>query len=116
MSLHAKYFEILSTLLPAGMVGAFLLLGPATPGKAHDRPSGAEPAGAGAARISERLAAIREAVSAVSDNGGAAEATSRLVWGNVMGKSRWGNIIGPPRKRDRYWGNQWGNNWNNTVR
>src|SRR5271165_2152342 len=109
MSLRQKYVKILSSIAPAGAVGVSLLLGSTAPSAANGHPSGAQPSAADAARTSERLAAIREAVSAVAGpEYGAANPTDgnlRLAWGNW-----WRN--GP-----RGWGRPWGGwgwpNWNN---
>src|SRR5207253_8821189 len=60
------YVKILSSIVPAGAVGVSLLLGSTAPSVAKDHPSGAQPSAADAGRVSERLAAIREAVSAVA--------------------------------------------------
>jgi rSAM-associated Gly-rich repeat protein len=96
-----------------------VLLGSTVPGAASQQPSPAPAPG-----VSERLAAIREAVSAVS---GAPAQTSeaageqRLAWGNWWHNGGWGNGGGWGRPWGGYgygipyvapWGN-WRNGWNN---
>src|SRR5215831_15973011 len=98
MSLREKYLKVLLEIIPAGAVGASLLL-PAAPSVAKDDPTGLQPLALDEARVSERLAAIREAVSAVAKSESETTATSKnlqVAWGN-----RWGN-----------WGWPW-NNWRN---
>ena len=66
MSLRQKYLKILSGMAPAGAVGVSLLLGSSTPGVASPDPAELQPWAAQPGRVSERLAAIRDAVSTVS--------------------------------------------------
>src|ERR1700756_2995458 len=61
MSLRLKYFNILSGMVPAGALGVSLLLGSAAPCDAGKDPS--NPLSSATRGVSERLAAIREAVS-----------------------------------------------------
>jgi hypothetical protein len=107
MSLRQKYLEILTGMAPAGVVGVSLLLGSTAPGAASQDPAGLRPQAAREARVSERLAAIRDAVSSVAgqqagrrDNG-----NLRLAWGNWWRNGGFG------------WGRPWGGwgwpNWNN---
>ena len=63
MSLRLKYARILSRLVPGGAVGMSLLLGAAAPGLADQPPAAAQPTAVDSARVSDRLAAIRDAVS-----------------------------------------------------
>src|SRR5260370_10167968 len=70
--LGQKYVRILSGMLPAGAVGMSLLLGSTTPSVANEHPAAAQPPASDKDRLSERLAAIREAVSAVAEPGGTA--------------------------------------------
>ena len=107
MSLREKYLKVLLEIIPVGAVGASLLLGPAAPSAAKDHPTGLQPLALDEARVSERLAAIREAVSAVAKSESETTSASenlRLAWGN-----RWGNWGWGPRRR---WGWPW-NNWRN---
>jgi hypothetical protein len=109
MSLRQKYVEILSAIVPAGVVGVSLLLGSTAPSAASENSAAAPPSALGAERVSERLAAIREAVSAVAEAPDAAASPDagnlRLAWGNWWRNGGWG------------WGRPWGGwgwpNWNN---
>ena len=111
MSLQGKYVRILSAMAPVGAAGVSLLLGSTTPVTASPEPAGSQPPAAQAARISERLAAIRDAVSTVTgrDAGQTGQDISklRLAWGNWWRNGGW-----------RPWGWGWPNwnnwhNWNN---
>jgi len=112
MSLRKKYRRILSAIVPAGAAGVSLLLGTTMPGSAADHPAGLQSSAAAQAGISERLAAIREAVSEVADAADAASHPSdhdlHLAWGNWW--KNWGG--GRPW---RGWGwpnwNNWWRNW-----
>ncbi|HTV44549.1 MAG TPA: hypothetical protein VMF05_04475 [Stellaceae bacterium] len=112
MSLRQKYLEILSAIVPAGVVGVSLLLGTTAPGAASEEPAAAEPLASHQMRVAERLAAIRDAVSDVAANaaakaGDAAEPDSkdlRLAWGNWWRNGGWGY---------RPWGGWGWPNWNN---
>lgn len=117
MSLRQRYLNILTGIIPAGLVGASLLLGSATPVAANLETAGGS---AAAARVSERLAAIREAVSDVA--GPAAKAGPQLAWwgngGWRNGGVRWRN---GGSWRNGGWGNGWRNGgwhngWNNFWR
>lgn len=118
LSLRPKYREIVSKLMTPGAIGMAVLLGSVAPGTASQQPSPAPGQG-----VSERLAAIREAVSAVA--GGQNQATEaageqRLAWGNWRngwGGGGWGRPwggygygYGIPYVAP--WGN-WRNGWNN---
>ena len=94
MSAQARYLKILSKIIPAGAVGASLLLGSATPSEAN--PAAAQPSASATLSVSERLGAIREAVSDIMiganiDPGGD---ETQLSWNNV-GWSKW---LGPPSR------------------
>jgi hypothetical protein len=110
MSLRHKYIKILSGILPAGAVGVSLLLGSTGSSAANERPTTAQPSASDQDGIAERLAAIREAVSAVADAGGKESKPGagnlRLAWGNWWNNGGWGG-----------WGRPWGGwgwpNWNN---
>jgi rSAM-associated Gly-rich repeat protein len=113
MSLRQKYLKILSGIVPAGAVGVSLLLGSTAPSAASQDPSAAQPSGADAARVSERLAAIREAVSDTIGSGIAkpGDGEQQLAWGNWWHNGGWYR----PYWRNGYWrpwGN-WRNGWNN---
>ena len=75
LSLRDKYREIVSRLMTPGAIGMAVLLGAAAPSAASQEPTGQQPSSAQGERVSERLAAIREAVSAVS---GAQERTDQI--------------------------------------
>jgi len=89
MSVQGRYLKILSKIIPAGAVGASLLLGSAAPSEASL--TDAQPSASATLRVSEHLAAIREAVSAIGpimiganiDPGGGA---TQLSWYNVWNK------------------------------
>ncbi len=119
MSLRQKYLEILSGIVPAGAVGVSLLLGSTAPGMAHPDPAAQQPRASDQVRVSERLAAIRDAVSTV----GGEEAIKRgdgypriAWWGNGgWGWRRpWGGGGWPNWPNWNNWRN-W-NNWNNWWR
>ena len=92
LSLRQKYLNVVSKLATPGALGVAVLLGTAAPGAASQEPVGQQPSAAQGERVSDRLAAIRDAVSAVS---GAPEQTGepageqRLAWGN-WGGGGWG--------------------------
>jgi hypothetical protein len=126
LSLPQKYLKVVSELAASGAVGAALLLGSTPPAAAAQEPTaGQQPAVAQDGRVSERLAAIREAVSAVS--GATAADHPRLAWGNWRnggwgggggwGYGRpWGNFgFGLPWNNWNNWRNGW-NNWRNWWR
>jgi hypothetical protein len=108
MSLRQKYLNILSGMVSAGAVGVSLLLGSSAPGIASPDPAGVQPPAAAAPRISERLAAIRDAVSTVAEQDavsqGKGSADLRLAWGNWWRNGGWGY---------RPWGGWGWPNWNN---
>ncbi len=119
MSLRQKYLEIFSGIVPAGAVGLSLLLGSAAPSAANEHPMGLQPSAAGSTGVSERLAAIREAVSAVlgPENGAVKpyDENLRLAWGNWWhnwGWRPWGGWGWPNWNNWRNW-NNWPNWWHN---
>jgi outer membrane murein-binding lipoprotein Lpp len=115
LSSRQKYLKILSNLAPAGAVGVSLLvLGAAVPAAAGESPAGAQGLTTQQERVSERLAAIREAVSVAAEADAAvAKPEERLAYwgwgyrGYGWGFPNWGN--GFPNFRN--WGNGWGNGW-----
>ena len=121
MSLRQKYMEILAGIVPVGAVGVSLLLGSTAPAAASEEPAAAQPQAVAAARVSERLAAIREAVSDVAGPGaGAAESRTQLVWWanggwrNGGGGWRNGGAWGNGGWRNGGWHNGgWHNYWRN---
>jgi len=126
LSLPQKYLKLVSELVTpgaiGGAVGVALLLGSAASAAASQDPAGQQPTRAQDERVSERLAAIREAVSAVSGPETQAEervGDQRLAWHNG-----WGNGLGFGLGFGRPWGNfnfglpwnnwqNWRNGWNN---
>jgi|SRR6266853_1859900 hypothetical protein len=116
MSLRQNYVTILSRILPAGAVGVSVLLGAAAPGGASGHPAASQPSAADEDRVSERLAAIREAVSTVAEEGrGAnpADGNTQLAWGNWWNNFGWYRPWGWPNWNNwRNW-NNWNNWWHN---
>jgi len=122
LALRQKYRGIVARLVTPGAIGMAVMLGTAAPGAASQEPAGQQPSSATGDRVSERLAAIREAVSAVA--GETTEATNtagerRLAWGNWgfgFGVP-WGNFgYGGPWNNWHNWRNgwhNWGNGWGN---
>ena len=122
MSLHDKYLKILSALAPSGAVGVSLLLASTVPTAASTLPTSDDPSASPAPRVSERLDAIRSAMSEVTSGPGI-EATvdvgggeRKLAWFN----GGWGNggvgiFLGPPWGNWHDWNNwhNWGNGWRN---
>lgn len=121
MSLRDKYLRILSALAPSGAVGVSVLLASTVPSMANQHPTSAEPSATPAPRVSERLDAIRGAMSEVTSGPGI-EATvdvggeRKLAWFN----GGWGNggigiFLGPPWGNWHDWNNwhNWGNGWHN---
>lgn len=125
MSLRQKYFKIFSEIFPAGAMGVSLLLGSAAPGDANQRPLSSQPVASESYGVSERLAAIRDAVSDVSPAAIPAE-DEQLAWGNWWRNAGWrgpgwrnGGWSGPgwrnagwrgPGWRNGGWPNWW-RNW-----
>lgn|SRR6185437_9080226 len=109
LSLRQKYLKTVTYLMPAGALGVSLALGAAAPAMASEEPQGAQPSAVDKAKISERLAAVRDAVSTLDGQRAAtAKADGRLAWGN------WGFGFGWPNWNNwhnwRNWGN-WFHNW-----
>ena len=124
MSLRQKYVKILSGMLPAGAVGMSLLLGSTPPSVANEHPAASQPSASDKDRLSERLAAIREAVSEVAEPGGAAAKPDtrnrQLAWGNWWGGGwgyrPWGGYgygYGWPNWNNWHNWNNWNNFWRN---
>lgn len=125
MSLHRKYLRILSALTSTTAVGAALLLASSAPSDARPAPVATEPRDTVTPPVSERLAAIRDAVSDVAaQQGDAAKrgAGERLMaWGN-WGNGGFGFGFGVPWNNWnnwhdwnnwKDWRNGWGNAWHN---
>lgn len=111
LSLRQKYRAILTQLAPLGAVGISLALGAVAPAAASEPPAGNPPAATNEG-IADRLAAIRDAVSAVDQlHADAAKSSDRLDlaywWGpgyGWYGYRPWSN-----------WNNWW-HNWGNFFR
>jgi outer membrane murein-binding lipoprotein Lpp len=119
MPLRRKYVDILSGVLPAGGLGAALLLGATGPGAADQPPTESQPLASRQDRVSERLAAIREAASAVAGQKIGAEkledGNQKLAWGNWWHNWGWYRPWGwgwPNWNNWRNW-NNWHNWWRN---
>jgi len=113
LSLGQKYLKVLSGLLPTGVVGVSLLLASTAPSAAREEPASAQPPASQTASVSQRLAAIRDAVSTVAgsetDAAKPAERTPMLAWGNWG----WGGGWGWPNWNNWHNWNNWGNFWRN---
>jgi hypothetical protein len=92
MSLRSQYRKILAGIVPAGAVGASLLIGSAVPAGAKEEPSRLEPRSFQPTGVADRLAAIREAVADVAAGQSArpADRDLRLAWGNWWRNWGWG--------------------------
>ena len=116
MKLRQKYLRIISGIAPVGAVGVSLLLGSTLPSDAAGRGVVLQ-SPAAEQGVSERLAAIREAVFQVAGSGltgSHGDPNVQLVWGNQWFNGGW--------NRRRGWGRPWGNwanfrpAWNNFWR
>jgi len=112
LSLRLKYQTVLAQLVPAGAVGVSLALGAATPAAASAPATGAQPSAVEKEKVSERLAAVRDAVSALGETTtDIGKADGRLAFWN--GGWGWGYGYGYPWNNWHNWRN-WGNwfrNW-----
>jgi hypothetical protein len=119
MSLGEKYLKIILGIAPAGLTGASLLLASPTPGAASPDPTELQPKAAHEARVSERLAAVRDAVSIAAAQHASAQGDDsgalRLAWGNWWRNWGWSRPWGwgwPNWNNWRNW-NNWPNWWRN---
>jgi hypothetical protein len=115
MSLRQKYLKILSEVVPAGAVGVSLLLGATVPAAANPEPVALQPKASDQARVSDRLAAIRDAVSTMAGQQAAkvGDGEMHLAWGNWWRNFRpWGGWGWPNWNNWRNW-NNWNNWWRN---
>jgi hypothetical protein len=81
MSLRQRYLKILAGIVPVGAAGVALLLGSTAPVAADQGAAAARAHSAAGAGVSERLAAIRAAVSDVDGPGvTAAQSRQQLAW------------------------------------
>jgi hypothetical protein len=93
-----------------------LALGAAAPAAASEPPTGNQPSAVEKEKVSERLAAVRDAVTALDQlKADAAKAEGRLAWGNWGGGWGGGGGWGWPNWNNwhnwRNWGNGWFRNW-----
>jgi hypothetical protein len=109
LSLRQRYVDLLARFVPASAVGITLLLGSAMPSQANEQPLANQPAAANE-RVSERLAAIREAVSVVLPGEPQAQEGKRLAWHN--GWHNWHNWHKHWHNWHN-WHNHWHNHWHN---
>ena len=115
MQLWQKYLTTLSAVLPAGAVGAVMLLGAALPANGTVGQANAA-AAADRPGVAERLGAIRQAVFVANEAAHGMPRTDpdfQLAWGN-----RWNNWGWGGRPGWRNWNNfrpRW-NNWRNAWR
>ena len=115
LSLRLKYQTILTQLAPAGAVGVSLALGAAAPAVASEPPASVPPSATEKEKLSERLAAIRDAVTEIDQaKTAAAKAEGKLAWGNWGygwgGGGGWGGYPWNNWHNWRNWGN-WFRNW-----
>jgi rSAM-associated Gly-rich repeat protein len=107
VSASHRYRKILSVLLPAGALSMSIMLGSTGAQAALEISAGSQASLLPPAPVSERLGAIRDAVSDVVRLAGKTpiEGTERLAWGNF------GFSIPLPFP---FWNNGWGNGgWRN---
>jgi hypothetical protein len=105
LSPRQKYLGILKNLAPAGAVGVSLMLGAAAPAAASTQPADAQPSSLENQNVSERLAAVRAAVSAVGNEQVGLDGDGRVAWWwRNFGFGGWPNW---PNWRN--WGNWWRN-------
>lgn len=133
LSAHQRYRTILSALLPAGALGMTILLGSSAAQAARETAADSQASLAPPASVSQRLGAIRDAVSdAIRAEGRVPlESTESVAWGNIgvsipflwpfwnnWGNGGWGN--GGWRNggwRNGGWHNGgWPNGWHNGWR
>ncbi|MGH7095725.1 MAG: hypothetical protein ACREFB_19615 [Stellaceae bacterium] len=108
LSLRQNYLKTVSYLMPAGAIGVSLALGAAAPAAASEEPLGAQPPAVVKEGVSERLAAIRSAVSMLDmDRVTAAKGQGQLAWGN------WGYGWGWPNWNNWHNWRNWRNWWHN---
>jgi hypothetical protein len=108
LSLRVKYQTILTQLAPAGAVGVSLALGAAAPAAASTPANGDQPSATAKDGVSERLAAVRDAVTELDlTKADAAKTDGRLAWGN------WGYGWGFPNWNNWHNWPNWRNWWRN---
>jgi hypothetical protein len=103
MRLRRNYLKIIAGMVSIGATGASLLLGSTLPAMSAERPTASSHP-----PVSQRLAAIREAVFNVivpEDTSKSSDPGVQLVWGNRWNNWGW-------RRPGWGWGPPWGN-WRN---
>ena len=117
MSLRQKYLNILSEIVPAGLVGASMLLASTAPSTASEHPQARQPRAS--QTVSERLAAVRGAVSALAEQNPTAQPDNgamQLAWGNWWRNGGWYRPWrgwGWPNWPNWHNWHNWGNWWHN---
>ena len=114
MSLQRKYLEILALLAPVGAVGVPLTVGSATMARESEEAVAVERGAIPPERVSERLAAIREAVSAVAAASQSSATTPPYRLAQVppapfQQGPHWTNFFHYNPYYSQPWGNGWGN-------
>jgi hypothetical protein len=120
MSLRQRYLKIFLRMAPAGLTGVSLLLGSPPHGVASPDPNDGQPEAVREARVAERLAAIRDAVTTAASQldltqSGENSIKLRLAWGNWWRNWGWARPWGwgwPNWNNWRNW-NNWPNWWRN---
>jgi hypothetical protein len=117
MKLRQKYMSIISGIAPVGAVGISVLLGATISSDAAERVTAPRTAVA-EQTVSERLAAIREAVFAVAGSGLTGtdrDPNIQLVWRNRWFNGGWNRRWGwgPPWGNWRNFASPWRNFWRN---
>jgi hypothetical protein len=114
VKLRQKYLRTIARIPPVGAVGLSVLLGATISSDAAERIA-ARRTVAGQT-VSERLAAIREAVFAVAGSGltrADRGSNIQLVWGNRWFNGGWNRRSGRPWGNWRNFSPPWGNFWRN---
>ena len=110
MTLRQRYRTILAAIVPAGAVGASLLLGALAPGTAKEDPLSLQPRAAVGPAVADRLVAVRQAVSDIAGGGAARDGQHLAWWGNWRNGGSWG----PGWRNGGWWGPGWRNGgWGN---
>lgn len=105
MSLRQKYLKILADIIPVGATSLSLLIGSMAPSGANPQRSESQER-PNKASVSERLAAIRGAVSDIAKSGGGSQPPQSTK--SPTPASRWANWMNTWLKSFNNW-----KNWNN---
>jgi hypothetical protein len=112
LSSRQKYLTALNLLAPLGAAGMSVALGAAS-AAASTPPEAQQPSATAKEGVSERLAAVRDAISVIDGTtAAAAKGDGRLAWGNWGwgGGRGWGWPNWNNWHNWRNWGN-WFHNW-----